>query len=200
MAVPLNRWLQPSISFFAFAPRRAGLRHLSAGTLVSHFDTIPASFTIVSAWTQAKMAVRTNRYRAIPSYFIIDKSVDHSPWTTGWNLRPTAIKSSVKSCVRSFRWGQPARERERERDPRCFIVFIYNWDSFCAWKREREGKRGAPTTRSRAITQLDAERTTMVRRDSPVTITSPITEPRKYTNSTILELQDASRCNAWCQI
>lgn len=94
-------------------------------------------FTTVSA--QGKMVDRPVP-RVIPSYFIIDEREDHSPRTTDRNLRPTAIKSSMKSCVRGHGWetGRPGRERETL--SRCFIVFIYNWDSFC--------ERDTPTTGS----------------------------------------------------
>lgn len=39
----------------------------------------------------------------------------------------------MKSCARNFRWEQPAWEKE----PCRFIVFIYNWDSFCEEERKR---------------------------------------------------------------
>lgn len=85
--------------------------------------------------------------RVIPSYFIIDESEDHSPRTTGRNLRPTAIKSSMKFCVRGHGWEWPAWERETL--SRCFIVFIYNWDSFC--ERDTPTTGSDSTARRRAV-------------------------------------------------
>lgn len=132
--------------------------------LVSRPDMILAGFTIVLAWTWAKMASADRPVpRAIPSYFIIDESEDHS---LPLDYRPEFTTNSHKIVHEALRardrgWEQPGLGEEQPL-PRSFIVFIYNWD------REFLRKRDMPTTGD--IPRRDIERPMVNRRDILVTI------------------------------